>query len=281
MSTRPGIGLASLLVVLASCNNGTTGAADAGGADAGLSPAAVQTIDDVTLGLAVATALSAPLAPDGALVHGDLAPTDATTHTRAQHGFSGGSVVTPAGCATYSWSGLTATVTLTGCTLEANGMPVSGSVTLGVTTRPTVFTVTFTGLTVGTSTFDGHVSLTINGTDTAAAPPTLDVDLTYTSGGTSTHLTATGLSVTTTSTSVAITGTASVTSGSTTTSLTAAALTWQTGQCLPSSGTLMVSGSSVPPATLTFLSTTPTDGKVTVQIPPFPVTTQRLFPPCP
>jgi len=281
VSRRRGVKLVALIAALAGCSSTGGATADAGG-EAGLSPSAVQTVDDLTLGLAVATALSAPLAPDGALVQTDPPGTsDATTQGHAAHGFSGSSVVTPQSCAKYSWSKLTATVTLTGCTLEANGMPVSGTVSLGVTARPTAFTVTFTGLTVGTSTFGGHVAITISGTKAMPSPPTLDVDVTYASGGKSEQLTATGLTVTTTATSIAISGDAKLTSGGTSTSLTATGLTWQTGQCLPSSGTVKMSGSTVPTSTITFLATTPMDGKVTVQIPPLPATTQKLFTPCP
>jgi hypothetical protein len=287
-------GLFCLVVILSGCGHSspatptpdgstadvsTNDVSKPNGGDAGLSAATVESINDVTLGLAVATALSAPLAPDGAMVEADPGAPDTTTQGHAEHGFSGSSVVTPKGCAKYSWSKLTATVTLTGCTLEENGMPVSGTVSLGVATRPTVFTVTFTGLSVGTSTFGGEVALTMNGTSAKPAPPTLDVDVTYTSGGKSEQLSATGLTVATTSTSVAISGAATVTSGGSTVSVAATDLPWQTGECLPTSGTLKVSGGA-PTATLTFLSTTPMDGKVTVQVPPLPATTEALFTPC-
>ena len=216
--------------------------------DAALDPGAISAIDDATLALAVAAALGTPLSPDGAMLRTDATP-DTTAHMRLQHGFSGSSVVTPSTCAAYAWSGLTATVTLTGCTLESTGMPVTGSVSVAVALHPVSFVVTVTTLVVGGTTYDGSVMLHINATDAANTPPSLDVDLTTTNGTTMEHLTATGLTVTTSAMSMAIAGSASLTSGATTTSITATGLTWQMGQCLPSSGTAAMTVGSGPTTT--------------------------------
>lgn len=294
MNRRTGLAL-FLLLAFPGCNSGGDSVADAGvdaggAVDAGLPPMTAEAIANVTRGLGVAAALSAPLVPSGTALHGDLAPTDTTAHMRSQDGFSGHSVVTPATCAAYSWAGLSATITLTGCTLEATGEPISGSLTLAVTTRPTTFTVSVTALTIGSDSFTGHVTLTINGTDLMPAPPTIDIDLMYTSAGTTTHLSATGVSVTTVTdpgtmmlTSISISGSASLDTGGAATSLVFTSLTWKQGDCLPSAGALVATVGTAAPATITFLPTTPMDGIVTVQVfpPPIPPAMVMLFPACP
>jgi len=189
-------------------------------------------------------------------------------------------VVTPPTCATYAWSGLSATVTLAGCTLEATGEPVSGTVGLALTLRPTTFVLTFASLTAGSSTVDGSVTLHAGGTDLGAAT-TLDADLTLSGGGASTHLVAVGLSVSGTATAISAGGTFTVESGGTTTTIVADTVTWASGQCLPSSGTLQLTGSTFPlPTTIVFLPTTPADGMVEVHVGSFPPATVALLPPC-
>lgn len=247
--------------------------------DAAIDPATAQAISATMEVIGVAASLGAPLAPDGAMLRTDLAP-DAMAHTRTEHGFSGSSVVTPTTCATYAWSGLMASVTLAGCTLEATGLPVSGTVSVAVTTRPVTFTISVTALVVNGTTYDGHVTLTLGGTDTMPMPPSLDVDLTTTDGTTTMHLTATGLTVAATATSMTIDGSASITSGTTTTAITMTNLTWAMGQCLPSSGTAALTTGALT-TTLGFSAATPTTGNVTVTIPPFPSSTQMVFTPCP
>ncbi|MBI5501898.1 MAG: hypothetical protein HY907_16765 [Deltaproteobacteria bacterium] len=259
--------------------DGTTDAVADG--DGGLSPAAAAIVVQALPGLGAAAALGAPLAEDGDALRRDAAPTDAVGRDLAEHGFSGGSVVTPPTCATYAWSGTSATVTLSGCTLETTGEPVSGTVTLAVVLRPAAFDLSFGSLTIGTTTLDGSVTLHAGGSDLGGAEPTLDADLTYSDGTTTTHLVASGLGVTATTTAVAVSGTFTVESGGTTTTLEATAVSWAAGECLPSSGTLQATGSAFPlPVTVTFLTTTPADGIVQVQVGSFPSANVPLLPPC-
>ncbi|MBI5486008.1 MAG: hypothetical protein HY905_01610 [Deltaproteobacteria bacterium] len=278
----------ALLVALAlGCSAGSDSAADAdasgdaaGDTGAALPPAAAAAAVEAIDGLAVAMALGVPLAEDGDALRRDATPTDAEGRDGAEHGFSGGSVVTPPTCATYAWSGLSATVTLAGCTLEATGEPVSGTVGLALTLRPTTFVVTFASLATGGSTVDGSVTLHAGGSDLGAAA-TLDADLTISEGGESTHLVAAGLSVSGTPTAISASGSFTVESGGTTTTVVADAVTWATGECLPSSGSLRLTGSSFPlPTTIVFLPTTPADGMVEVHVGSFPPATVALLPPC-
>ncbi len=275
------------LAFLLSCGGGgvpvDSGTGDTGGATVPPQTTAVSVA--FVAGARLAAAMSGPLVNDGRLLRRDClmgtSCPDSTTRGRTEHGVSGGSIVTPPTCAMYSWSGLSATVTLTGCTLEMSGTPISGAITVALSLNPTVFRITFTALRVGTTSFDGTVSLTIGGTDLMPTQ-TLAADLTYMAAGSSVHFVLTGAQVRVTATGGAVTvdGTAMVTTGSTSATIVMSGLTWSMGQCLPSSGTAVVTIAGTPTTTITFLPTTSADGIVTVQVAPFPATMAMLFMPC-
>ena len=293
------LALASPLAVPA-CGGSTSttdGGLDGDDADAaGLPPEAAATLTSAGFGLGVAVAMTAPLVPSAQSLRETGGRLDAParenqTRTDVESGVSGSSVVEPPGCAAFSWSGLSAVVTFTGCTLEVTGETIDGSLGLAATFFPTTFTVTVTGLTVGTVQVDGTLALNVGGacgggdlgcTPCADADPTcaasrvnqqtLVGSLTVRSGGT-TVLELTALTLAIDATGATATGDA-VLNG---TALTATGVHWNTGECLPSSGTVELTASGT---TITFLPTTPADGIVEVRIggwPPFP---QALFPPC-
>jgi hypothetical protein len=249
--------------------------------DAPISPDGAQAFADLVRALELATAASAPMADDAMMLRGDLTPTDGEGQDRGAMGFSGGSVVTPSSCAAYSWTGLTASVVLTGCTLESTGTSISGTITIEVSFRPGSFRLSFTSLMVDTSSFDGFVQITSGGTDVRPMP-VVDLMLAYSSPMGLGSVSATGLTVSGDSmTGISVSGTLSFTNGGSSTSVVATDVFWAPMECNPSRGTLAVDGAPFPlPATITFLPTTPTTGEVTVSMPPFPDSTLALLPPC-
>lgn len=301
--TAASLVLASALVASA-CGPAAT-PVDAGGGgidsgtpppDAGLPPATASTLSAAGFALGVAAAMTAPLVPSaeslrdgGGRLDGPARETRA--HTDLEAGVSGMSVVTPSTCASYVWSGLSVVATFAGCTLEATGESIDGSIGIAVTFFPSTFTLTFTGLSVGTTQIDGMLTLSVGGacgaTDlgctrcpdvdpacaAAAAPQSsLTGNLTVMSSGT-TVLSITTVTVTTDATGINASGTFTLDG----TSMTATSLHWNTGDCLPTSGTVSVSS---PAATITFLPTTPADGIVSVAVGAFPPFPQMLFMPC-
>ena len=297
----PRAGMAAVLgvlsVSLASC--GGAAGTDAGSTeDAGssLPTEAAETLGAAAPALAIATALTAPLVPSAQGLR-DGAPgldgpgRDARARRDLEAGVSGMSVVEPPTCASYAWMGSEVDVTFTGCTLEATGESLDGSIHAAVSFFPTRFALTFTDLRVGATEVDGMVTLNVGGrcagTDLGCTPcmgtdlecmamaeeqTSITGSVTITSGGT-TVLALDDVTVTSDPTGVTANGTFTIDG----TSVTASSLHWATGECLPSSGTAML---PTPPTTITFLPTTPADGTVQVQVGSFPAFPQMLFMPC-
>ena len=225
---------------------------------------------------------------------GPLDAANRQTMARAgvEAGVSGNSVVTDSACVSYSWSGLSATITFADCELEETGESLTGAVTLSVSFHPTSFGLTFSSLTSGSRNIDGSLTLNVGGacqTDDQACTPCGDSDpscgarrvsqrtvtgnLTITDGG-STTLAIESLSIVNTS-GAGTTVSGTVTSGGIT--VAASDLSWNQGDCLPSSGTVTLDESLI----VTFDASTPTTGNVSVQLPPLPPVTQMLFAACP
>lgn len=271
-----------------------------GGVDAGdgmLDPADVETFATATRAFGVAAALGGPLIAETQMLRDEAGTMDdASRRTRAQTrietAVSGNSVVEPATCAAFSWTRLSATITFTGCTLEATGEPIDGSLTLAVSFFPTEVTLTFTALTIGTISLDGSLTLNVGGEcqsgdlgctpcpdgDTTCiemrqAQISLSGDLTIDDGGT-TLVAVDGLSLVADAAGVTVNGTLTVG----TTEVVGADLYWALGDCMPTSGTATLTDSST---TLTFLPTTPATGNVAVMIGMIPLGEQMLFTPCP
>jgi len=289
----------ALAMGLAACGDDDATGTDAGpsGGDAGsLPPATAATLGTAGFGLGIAAALTGPLVPQAESLRDgggrlDGAARETRTRTDVEAGVSGMSVVMPSTCVAYAWAGLSVTATFTGCTLETTGESVSGSVGIAVTYFPTTFTVTFTSLTVGTTSVDGMLALNVGGecggadlgcmgcpdTDPMCAAmrmnqQTLTGALTIRSGST-TVLGITGLAVSNDATGVTVSGMFTVDG----LAATATDLHWNMGDCLPVRGTVALPSMST---TITFLPTTPSDGIVQVQLGAFPPFPQMLFAAC-
>jgi len=279
------LGLVLVIALLScGCGEGKMGPApDAGGdpSDSGTMPiplpeGAEEAAVALVTGATLAEALSGPLvtASDG-LFRDSATVTEADARTRIEDAFSTMSVVMPPGCAMFSWSGLTATVTLTGCTVVATGATLDGSITLAVMLRPTTLSMSFDALRVGPSTLTGSVTLTKAGTPDA---PMQLVDAMLAIEPDGAQVTLTDVTLTESETGVTLDGAATVTmSGATPIAITMNDLHWAPTDCLPDGGSLELSTS--PPVTITILSCTPWTGVVTVEVGSLPPTNQFLFSP--
>jgi hypothetical protein len=217
-------------------------------------------VEALVAGTTATYALGAPLQGDGEGLADAGSSSDGEAQDAGEHGMSGGSVVEPPGCATYEWSGLTATVTFAGCTAEAINLPIDGSVLFAISLDPTSFTVEFTDLTLGGLGLDGLVRLSVTGQRFTRAV-TLDAeDLTISSTGLNAAIQLADVTVTVPDThaSTTIDGSGSITNASLSADLTLNDLTWETGDTLPSDGSVDVTSSGLS-GTVTFLPTTPQD----------------------
>jgi hypothetical protein len=77
-----------------------------------------------------------------------------------------------------------------------------------------------------------------------------------------------------------VSGSGMISSGTVDASFTGNAVHWNTGECLPTSGTLVYTPTGGTAMTAEMLATTPADGIVNVTIPPFPAFPYMLFEPC-
>lgn len=288
-------------LVLAACggsstpvDGGTTGT-DAGTAE--LPPATATAVTSAGFALGLAAALTGPLLPQAESLRDDGGRLDgpareARAHTDVEAGVSGMSVVEPPTCATYVWAGMSVTATFAGCTLETTGESIDGSIGIAVGFFPTMLTLTFTDLVVGTTHVDGMLTVNVGGQcggadlgctlcgdadamchELRANQSTVTGNLTVTSSG-MTVLAIDSLSLDVDATGVSVTGDFTIDA----VSFSAAAVHWNTGDCLPTSGTATASS---PAATITFLPTTPADGIVQVTVGAFPPFSQMLFMACP
>ena len=251
--------------------------------------------------LGIAVALTAPLTTNTEMLRDGCGRVDGVmreglTRTRMETAVSGRSVVEPATCSTYDWTGLSVSVTFVGCTLDAVGAPMDGTLTLGVSFFPTAATLTFGGLTVGAATIDGVLALNVGGecgtdtlgctacadthttcTATRAPQRTLSGQLTIQTGDT-TRLSISSMTVSADATGATASGEATLaTAGLAPTAVLATDLHWNVGECSPSSGTAGLPDSHT---TLTFLATTPATGAVEVTVGPRSLGEQMLFPAC-
>jgi len=259
-----------LLGVLAACGGGDEEAATP-------PTSAREMAVTVAMGAGATVMMGTPLVASGDAVRLDGTPSEGEARVEVEAAVSGNSLVTPPTCASYAWTGLSASITFTACTIEATGTPLSGTIGLAVTLDPASIAVTLTALDVGGETYDGSMSLTFGGTDLMVVR-TWMVDLTYTpvSGPSAHYLMAT--EVRPALQMVIVNGTGSVTAGQVARSATLTSVTWKTGECLPSAGSLEYMDNEVGLVKITFLAATPVDGTVTVEWMGFTVTQPYLEP---
>jgi hypothetical protein len=255
-------------------------------------------------GSSAAAAIGAPLVPAGEQLRDDtrvdMAGTrEGAARDRVEEGISGNSVVTDPACTTYAWSGLMVTATFDMCVLELTMLPLDGSITLGVSFFPTEFQAAFGALTVGDLSLDGTIGVRTGGncragSDACSLCPdtdpecaemrenqqTLWANLVLMSG----EMYALALDdVTATSDAAAttVTGGGSISSSTASATFTATSLRWATGDCLPTSGTVLVTPAGGTAITVEPTATTPSTGIVNVTIPPFPAVPVMITSPCP
>lgn len=161
------------------------------------------------------------------------------------------------GCGSATLNGTTVTLSAPapGCTLK-NGVNVQGTVSLSVTKSgsTTTVTLTLTSVVVNGVSVSGTASFaTSNGTTFTVTGDVTSGSTTYTM-----NLTVAGSTGSTT-----INGTSTAKSGDSTNSMTFTNVVWKVGECYPSSGSLKVTKALVT-STITFDSSTPTTGKVSV-----------------
>jgi hypothetical protein len=258
----------------------------------------------LTEAVTAAAALGAPLVEDGEALRdspdswtpGDLR--DSTTRDRIEQGVAGDSIVTDGTCVAFDWAMLTVSITFTGCVLELTGESLDGTVTLAVSFGPTTLTMTLDALSIGELTVDGTAALNLGGSCRDSDPTctpcpdddeaclaeqepqrTLTASLTLTMG-TSFEISVEALELETDGSGATMSGEGSIVSESLTADFVATDLRIVTGDCLPSSGTLSLDDGGPLVTTITFLSATPDDGVVTVQLGSFPPADLALFSPC-
>ncbi len=235
-------------------------------------------------GAGAAVALGGPFVPDGDTLNRRDGRGEGDAQNAVEAAISGNSVVTEGACVAYLWDGLSVTVTFTDCVLEATGGSLDGAVTLAVTLVPLEFTMTLADLQIDGTGFDGELSLAWSGGgDLGGGNPTrvYTVDLTFTAEGGATTLVLEDVTVESSGGTVTIDGAGSLDVGTVVASFTMAAIGWETGNCLPTSGSITYDDGGPFPVTLTFLPNTPIDGIVRVQVGGFPAVEQPLLTPCP
>ena len=290
------LGFAAAMLCAASCDDGSS-ESDAGssGEDAGIPEADAALLESASITLGYAVALTAPLVDDAERVRDADGPVvgadrQAMTRNAVEDGVATNSVVTDEACVGFAWDGLTATITFTNCVLEETGEPLNGSVTLGVAFHPTVFTLSFSGLSSGTRSMDGSLTLNVGGSCSSDDPSCMacgDMDVTcsrermpqQTLTGNLTVAEQGSTTFSIDSLTIRVGGATTEVSGTLSTpesTVTASTVTWNIGECLPSSGSLALDSG----ASITFQDDTPQTGTVLVQIPPLPAFPQTLFEPC-
>ncbi len=276
-----------LLSLTAACNRRdgqTDGGAGGGGtggsgAEGGAGGASAQSAEPLASEAVEATAatisLAAPLFLGGDQLRQEQ---DSADDNRAQDlvedAVATNSIVTEAACVTFDWSGLTASITFTDCTLEATGLPLDGGITFTVTINPTSFALDFEQLTMGPSTVDGSVAVSFTGDGMLGRTTT--ADLTLSDGAETTHFTLTGGRLDVEAGSVSANGSGTISTSALDAAYEVDDVSWAQGDRCPSGGTLALDQEGLPNVTVTFLPTTPSDGAVEVQIGSFPSFTEVL-----
>jgi len=220
-------------------------------------------------GVSGVVALTAPLAPQAQMLQGSA--TDGAVRALVQEGISGPAGVDGSSCVSFAWSGLSVTITFNQCVTRSTGQTLNGSITLSAMLVPTQLSLTLSQLTLGSDSLDGSLTLSVN----EGSPTTISANLSYQSASGSAHLLLDRVTVTTGATGISLSGSGSTSTGSLSGDFTLNSVTWARGQCLPSSGSLVLTVAGGPPLTVTFLPTTPTQGEVQINGQP-----QVVFAPC-
>jgi hypothetical protein len=275
-------------------------------ADAGMS-ASDPALIALTRGISTAAALAGPLVAEGQMLRDDtraeMPGTErrTTAQERLENGISGNSIVTDPACVAFDWNliRVIVTVTFTGCIMEATGESLDGQIVLDVNFGPTEFILTFNSLMIAEVGLDGEVGLRLGGTcgdadpecvtcpdgDTACAEMqanqrTMWAAVSF-SLGEDFNIVLTDMQLDNDGLGSTVSGAGTITSPSFSGTFTANALRWNVMECLPAAGSLVYSPAAGPQATATMLATTPTDGVVSLEVPPLPVVPYPLFTPCP
>ncbi|NIS33397.1 MAG: hypothetical protein GWN73_23930, partial [Actinobacteria bacterium] len=295
----------------ASLDTGTTdtGTGDAPGGDgATLDPSSADAVRALTRGAGAAAALVGPLLTETEALRDDArAETSGDTRRtavreRIERAVAGESIVTDGTCVTFDWMllALRVTITFSGCVMEATGEPLDGALTLDVNVGPTEVILTFDSLVIADVGIDGEVGLRVGGTCTEGDPDctpcadgdeacaemqmnqqTIWADITFVLDGESVNVMLSDVTIAHDTTGTTIGGTGTISSPTFDGSFVATDVKWEPMECLPSSGTVLYTPTGGTPVTVTLLATTPDDGIVEVEIPPFPAVPYELFPPCP
>jgi hypothetical protein len=192
----------------------------------------------------------------------------------------GGGDRQPAGsntCYGIHWNGLSATISYMACTLGP-GLSLNGQVIVGLTTNPKGVEIEFDNLTLGAVALDGTVSA-VSSTSPAGAGATIDGKLTYQGSGGVETLALDRVDVRFSAGQATLNGNGTVTTASESAAVTATQLVQKVGDCIASSGTIAFE-QPTGLATVTFLTTTPSDGKVSVQVGSAPPALITVRTPC-
>lgn len=198
------------------------------------------------------------------------AATEADAQAALESGLAGDALFVPSSCVTRSWSGTTASLVLTGCTLAQTRVPVSGIITVEVALDPS-FTLRLEGLLVGGSTLTGVIRL-YPIVDDPRLWRLIDVDLAYTSARGSATLSGERFTVDADGDGLGPDGEATgiyaparlTVDGSPEGDL-LVSCHWLGSDCIPSNGSIRFTGGAfVAPLWIQFQESTPRDGRVWV-----------------
>jgi hypothetical protein len=258
--------------------------ADADGDADGDIPASLEPFArELARGSKTAVALGGPFVPDGDDLNRRDGRGEDDAHDSVEAAISGNSVVTEAACVQYLWDGLSVTVTFTECVLETTGGTLDGVLTLAVQLVPLRFTMTLDDIQVDDIGFDGSLAMSWSGGDDLGTPAqrTYEIDLAYTAPEGATTLSLADVVVESTGGLLTLNGTGALETTGVNATFTMTDLEWQTGDCLPSGGSVTYEDGGPFPVTLTFSAETPTTGSVQIQVGGFPPVEQPLFAACP
>jgi len=231
----------------------------------------------------VASLLAGPLATDARMLGelGDAADDDTTIRQRVRNGVADNSIVDQASCVSFNWTLRRVVLTFTDCTSEHTGLTIDGRLTMQVRLSPVRLEMSFTNLRIGGIAFDGTVDLRVAGALMAFRIST-DVDLTWTIDEETSHVVLDNVTVDIDlpAATVGLSGVFSLDAFGLSTSGRLIDVNWALPDCHPSSGRARFDLESVA-AIVHFLPETPTEGIVSVQLPPFPATQMMLLPVCP